>query len=125
MRTRSMCCLLVSGFLTEITQQIHSLRARGVISSHLARAPGSEMRTLRKSAGTVCTAPGESAFLVMDFILHRYAISLGESSDAVRIGPPRKANLNKCGSTDFTWTVSALIKHLAQRVARDKVPSDI
>ena len=76
-RTRSMCCLLVSGFLTEITQQIHSLRASGVIPSHFARATGSEMRTFRKSAGTLCTAPGESAFLLMDFILHRYEISLG------------------------------------------------
>ena len=72
-----MCCLLVSGFLTEITQQIHSLRASGVMSSHFARAAGSEMRTFRKSTGTLCTAPGEIGFLVMDSILHRYAISLG------------------------------------------------
>jgi hypothetical protein len=92
-----MCCLLVSGFLTEITQQIHSLRASGVIFSHFARATESEMRTFRKSAGTLCTAPGESVFLFMDFILHRS----GESSDAVLIGPPRKANLNKCGSVRF------------------------
>ena len=90
-----MCCLLVSGFLTETTQQIHSLRASGVISSHFARASGSEMRTFRKSAGTLCTAPGESAFLFMDFILHRYAISLGESSEALRIGPPRKADFEQ------------------------------
>jgi len=62
-----MCCRLVSDFLTDITQQIHSLRASGVISSHFARAAGSEMRTFRKSAGTLCTAPGEMAFLVMDF----------------------------------------------------------
>jgi hypothetical protein len=94
-----MCCLLVSGFLTEITQQIHSLRASGVISSHFARATGSEMRTFSKSAGTLCTAPGESAFLFMDFILHRYAISLGSLGcranwaveknqlEQVRIGP--------------------------------------
>jgi hypothetical protein len=94
-----MCCFLVSGFLTEITQQIHSLRASGVISSHFANATGSEMRTFRKSAGTLCTALGESAFLAMDFILHRYAISLGvlgcrpnwpaEKSqfERVRIGP--------------------------------------
>src|SRR2546427_7507468 len=27
------------------------------------------MRTFHKSAGTLCTAPGEIAFLVMDFIL--------------------------------------------------------
>ena len=62
-----MCCLLVSGFLTEITQQIHSLRASGVMSSHFARAAGSEMRAFLKSAGTVCTAPAESAFLVIAF----------------------------------------------------------
>ena len=74
-----MCCLLVSGFLTEITQQIHSLRASGVISSHFARAAGSEMRTSRKSAGTPCTAPGEIAFFAMDFILDGYAISWGSS----------------------------------------------
>src|SRR5690348_4125318 len=66
-----MCCFLVSGFLTEITQQIHSLRASGVISSHFARAIASESRAFCKSAGTRCTAPGEVAFLVMNFILHR------------------------------------------------------
>jgi hypothetical protein len=63
-----MCCLLVSGFFTEIIQQIHSLRASGVMSSHFARATESEMRTFRKSAGTLCTAPGESAFLFMDLV---------------------------------------------------------
>jgi hypothetical protein len=63
-----MCCLLVSGFLTEIAQQIHSLRASGVISSHFASAAVSEMRASRKSAGTLCTAPAEIAFFVIDFI---------------------------------------------------------
>lgn len=76
--TRSMCCLRVSGFLTEITQQIHSLRASGVISSHFARATGSEIRAFRKSAGTWCTGPGEIAFLLMNFILHRLMWSAGE-----------------------------------------------
>jgi hypothetical protein len=86
-----MCCLLVSGFFTEITQQIHSLRESGVISSHFARAAGSEMRTFRKSAGTLCTAPGEIAFFAMDFILHGYAITLGSSR--MRTGPQIKDNL--------------------------------
>ena len=75
-RTRSMCCLLVSGLLTEMTQQIHSLRASGVISSHFARATGSEMRTFRKSAGTACTAPRETALLVMDFSLYPIGVVL-------------------------------------------------
>jgi hypothetical protein len=76
-----MCCLLVSGFLTEMTQQIHSLRASGVISSHFARAIASERRTFRKSAGTLCTAPGETGFFLMDLILLRYAIGLGVPLD--------------------------------------------
>jgi len=90
-----MCCLLVSGFLTEMTQQIHSLRASGVISSHFARAAESEIRTLRKSAGIVCTAPGEIAFLVTDFILYRMrggtisgtVIRCAESSPFSGLGP--------------------------------------
>src|SRR5258708_40348476 len=81
-----MCCLLVSGFLTEITQQIHSLRASGVMSSHFACATESEMRAFLKSAGTLCTAPEEIAFLAMDFILHRYPISL-RSPRTTRLSP--------------------------------------
>jgi hypothetical protein len=66
-----MCCLRVSGFLTEITQQIHSFRASGVMSSHFARATASEARVFRNSAGTRCTGPEEIAFLLMNLILHR------------------------------------------------------
>jgi hypothetical protein len=84
-----MCCLLVSGFLTEITQQIHSLRASGVISSHFASAAGSEMRTFRKSGGTVCTAPWEIDFVVMDFSLHPTERLLQESSPFNNLLLPR------------------------------------
>lgn len=69
-QTLSTCCLLVSGFLTERTQQIHSLRASGVISSHFIRAAASETRALRKSAGTLWTTPAES-FLVMSLLYAR------------------------------------------------------
>jgi hypothetical protein len=48
---------LVSDFLPEITQQIHSLRAKGVISFHTARTFGSALTAFRKSAGRACTAP--------------------------------------------------------------------
>lgn len=64
-RTLSTCCFLVSGFLTEMVQQIHSLRASGVISSHAANAAGSAMRAFRKSAGTLCTVPLESPFFAI------------------------------------------------------------
>jgi len=77
-----MCWLLVSGFFTEITQQIHSLRASGVMSSHFARAAESEMRAFRKSAGTECTIPCEIVFFGMDFIVHAVARRRSEPSRA-------------------------------------------
>src|SRR5438093_3476262 len=73
-----------------MTQQIHSLRASGVISSHFARAAGSEMRTFRKSAGTACTAPRETALLVMDFSLYPTGVVLVRvvgKPEAIRVGP--------------------------------------
>src|SRR5690348_2065639 len=65
-RTRSTCCLLVSGFFTEIAQQIHSLRASGVRSSHAASASASDARVLRQSSGKSWTTPPEIAVLVID-----------------------------------------------------------
>jgi len=56
-RTLSIRLRLVSGFLASSTQQIHSLRASGVMSSHSASAALSAVRVFRKSAGTPCTTP--------------------------------------------------------------------
>jgi hypothetical protein len=74
-RTLSTCCLLVAGFFTEIAQQIHSLRARGVRSSHEARASASEARVFRKSSGNAWTTPPEIAFLVIVIRLSYYTIA--------------------------------------------------
>jgi hypothetical protein len=41
------------------------------------------MRTFRKSAGTLCTAPAEIAFLVMGFILQSFGTSLKPHSGEV------------------------------------------
>ena len=48
---------LVSSFLAEVTQQIHSLRANGLISAHTLLAAASEAIAALKSAGRRCTAP--------------------------------------------------------------------
>jgi len=56
-RVLSIWSSLVSGFLTDSIQHIHSLRASGVISSHADSAFGSEVRIFRKSSGTLCTTP--------------------------------------------------------------------
>src|SRR2546421_4454675 len=56
---RWMCWLLVSAFFGQSTQQIHSLRARGVRSCHAARTFGLAIRTRLTSTGMVCTTPPE------------------------------------------------------------------
>src|SRR2546422_164067 len=65
-RTRWMCWLLVSAFFGQTTQQIHSLRARGVRSSHAARALGVAIKTRLKSIGTVWTTPPETTLDLID-----------------------------------------------------------
>jgi hypothetical protein len=57
--------LLVSAFLPDVTQHIHSLRASGVISSHAACAEGFETMALRKSVGILCTTPPAISFLAI------------------------------------------------------------
>ena len=52
----------VSTFLPDVTQQIHSLRASGVISHHTALTAGIELRAFSKSAGNSCTVPPGSCF---------------------------------------------------------------
>src|SRR3984893_2246908 len=66
---RWMCWLLVSAFFGQSTQQIHSLRARGVRSSHAARTFGLAIRTRLKSTGTVCTTPSEIPMELIDPIV--------------------------------------------------------
>src|SRR6202140_212524 len=51
--------LLVSAFLADSIQHIHSLRARGVISSHAVNACGSDVSAFLKSAGSSCPPPLE------------------------------------------------------------------
>jgi len=47
----------VSAFLPDVTQHIHSLRAKGVTSCHTASARGVFKSSCRKSAGRLCTTP--------------------------------------------------------------------
>jgi hypothetical protein len=56
---------LVSAFLPDMTQHIHSLRASGVTSPHTANALGEEIMAFRKSAGIPCTTPAATSFLLI------------------------------------------------------------
>ena len=49
--------LLVSAFLAEVTQQIHSLRASGVMSAQTSLTTESDSIALRKSGGILCMVP--------------------------------------------------------------------
>lgn len=55
----------VSVFFPDVTQQIHSLRASGVISLHAAFTTEEESMAFRKSVGRVCTALFTAPFLVI------------------------------------------------------------
>src|SRR6202040_2327021 len=63
--------LLVSAFLADSIQHIHSLRASGVISSHAVNVCGSDISAFFKSAGTSCTTPLEIFFRDMDKLSFR------------------------------------------------------
>jgi hypothetical protein len=60
--------LLVSSFLPDVIQQIHSLRARGVISSQRANTVGEEAIAFRKSAGSLCTVPPAIPFCAIKLV---------------------------------------------------------
>src|SRR3989339_2056301 len=70
--TRLTWSSLVFCCLTKVTQQIHSLRARGVRSFHSARALSSEAGAFCRSSGILCTVPSEIAFLVMRLFYQIY-----------------------------------------------------
>ena len=65
---------LVSAFLPDVTKQIHSLRASGVIFSHIARAAGTEARDFCKSAGMLCITPVIISFLAIQLFYQIFAL---------------------------------------------------
>ncbi len=83
-RTLATCCLLVSGLFTEIVQHIHSLRASGVRSSHIASASASDARVCCKSSGASWTTPPEISLLVIDNV----ALSRTDCRDKRRLQLP-------------------------------------
>ncbi len=58
-----MRCFLVASFFADVTQHIHSLRAKGVISIHTFFTVESDSIAFRKSIGILCMAPPRIKFL--------------------------------------------------------------
>ena len=63
--------VLVSAFLADSIQQIHSLRARGVMSSHVSSAFTSEVSAFFRSAGRSWTTPPEISFALRAWMRRR------------------------------------------------------
>jgi hypothetical protein len=59
---------LVSSFLADVTQQIHSFRASGVIAAQRLFAAASDSMAFRKSDGSLWIAPPAIARVVMPSI---------------------------------------------------------
>lgn len=76
----------VSAFLASSTQQIHSFRASGVMSSQIASTFGSAARALRRSAGRSCTVPVAMVLFVMrGFYPGQESAGRSAENDALRI----------------------------------------
>ena len=58
---------LVSSFLAEVTQQIHSFRASGVMAAQRLSATASDSMAFRKSAGSSWIVPLLIALVVIRF----------------------------------------------------------
>jgi hypothetical protein len=66
---------LVSAFFPDVIQQIHSLRARGVMSSQTALALGRVASAFPTSAGILCIAPEAFAFMMQSYQAKMAAIA--------------------------------------------------
>src|SRR5450755_3171195 len=108
--------LLVSAFLADSIQDIHSLRASGVISSHAVNACGSDVSAFFKSAGTSCTTPLEIFFCDIDKLSFRkpqrrgdLLLSKGCGSIGHLASPDAQVNsaldypLRACDAPTGTW----------------------
>lgn len=67
------CSFLTSGVFTDSTQQIHSLRASGVMSSQAESVLELDKIIFRKSAGISCATPGEIFLTIIYIFLLSYA----------------------------------------------------
>ena len=74
LRTLFILCSRVSVFLADSTQQIHSLRASGVISSQVISAFLIETIAFSKSAGILWTTPDEIPFLFIRKLYQKFTI---------------------------------------------------
>ena len=76
---------LVSSFLAEVTQQIHSFRASGVIAAQRSLAAASDSMALRKSDGSLCMIDD---IVLSNARLHDRSGFIGRTSDDRTVGQP-------------------------------------
>src|SRR6202022_3725155 len=111
---RWMCWLLVSAFFGQSTQQIHSLRARGVRSSHAARAFGLAIKTRLKSIGTVWTTPPETTLE----LIGRPIVAPIRTKAA--LGPPRRRALASSAASSAMMPRQVRRKSISCRISGER-----
>lgn len=92
---RSICSARVSGFLTIVTQQIHSLRASGVSPFQSSNSFGTLKNTSFISLGTVWTTPELRVTLVMQLLYQIFEESIKKQD------PPEVLYFYWCGEGDL------------------------
>jgi hypothetical protein len=82
-RPTSIRRLLVSSFFADVTQQIHSFRASGVMLAQRSFAARSASMALRKSAGSLCTIPVVAVFFVAVFFVAVFFVAMDQFTASV------------------------------------------
>ena len=114
-RPTSMRRFLVSSFLAEVTQQIHSFRASGVIAAQRPFAAASHSMALRKSAGSLWSVPPVTALVVMRqlrSVACRLTSALSRREPAVRKRRGRRLSKLACGAlqTLIIWRLERFVR---------------
>ncbi len=109
----------VSSCLAFSTQQMNSLRARGVMSFHASRAVGFGTNASRKSPGSLCTAlPGTRGLLTGP----RYRVEPTPIAEPVDLGPIHRSTVMSPGMVVGRWQRLELDRDEDWSVSR-RVPS--
>jgi hypothetical protein len=103
----SMRLFLVDSFLADVTQQIHSFRASGVISAQSLLAAALDAMALRKSVGSSWTVPpaifGVVIYRAVPVLPNAQVCDGGAQGQSLNLRPDRRSQHLMVGLSVSTW----------------------
>ena len=102
----------VTSFIADVTQQIHSLRARGVISAHTFFTIGSDSIAFRKSAGNLCGAVISVFAIISVKVLHPDSVVILLANAALKEMTLRRLSAHPRGIGSFDSLADGLWEQL-------------